>query len=233
MGLYDRNYQGREIAQDMAFESESALVGFVKTTYKFFAASLLLATIGAIVGLMNFEIVVNPAVRIGIFVAEIAALLALMFLRSSPGLNVALLFVFTFLTGVALVPLLGYVISKQGLSAVWQALGMTTIVFGAMSIFAIKTKADLGNMGKMLFIALIVVIVCSLVNVFFLHSTPMMAAISGACVILFSLYTAYDTQNIIRGRYDSPIMAVISLYLDFLNIFISLLQLIGIFGKDD
>ncbi|MGX3045445.1 Bax inhibitor-1/YccA family protein [Helicobacter sp. T3_23-1056] len=231
MALYDRNLNNVTATSQMAYADENALVNFVKTTYKFFGASLLFATIGALIGLQNFAFVLEY--RIGIFVAEFAALIALFFLRAKPAVNVALLFVFTFLSGVTLVPLLGYVVARSGLNAVWQALGMTTIVFGVMSIYALKTKKDLANMGKMLFISLIVVFVCSLVNYFFLNSTPFQVLISAACVVLFSLYVAYDTQNIVRGLYDSPVLAAVNLYLDFLNIFISLLQLIGILGGND
>ena len=231
MALYDRNLNNATATSQMAYADESALVNFVKTTYKFFGASLLFATIGALIGLQNFAFVLEY--RIGIFIAEIAALIALFFLRAKPAINIALLFVFTFLSGVTLVPLLGYVVARSGLDAVWQALGMTTIVFGVMSIYALKTKKDLANMGKMLFISLIVVFVCSLVNYFFLNSTPFQVLISAACVVLFSLYVAYDTQNIVRGLYDSPVLAAVNLYLDFLNIFISLLQLIGILGGND
>ena len=235
MGLYDRNYQTQNqnigLAQG-AFANDNALVGFVKTTYKFFAASLLFATIGAIVGFMNFALVTDPAVRIGLIVAEIVAFLGLLFLRKSPGLNVALLFIFTFLTGITLVPLLGLVLARQGVGAIAQAFGMSTIVFGVMSIFALKTKADLANMGKMLFISLIVVVICSLVNLF-LGSPMFQVLIAGAAVVLFSLFVAYDTQNIVRGLYADPVQAAVSLYLDFLNIFVSLLQLFGILGGKD
>ena len=235
MGLYDRNYQTQNqnigLAQG-AFANDDALVGFVKTTYKFFAASLLFATIGAIVGFMNFALVTDPAVRIGLIVAEIVAFLGLLFLRKSPGLNVALLFIFTFLTGITLVPLLGLVLARQGVGAIAQAFGMSTIVFGVMSIFALKTKADLANMGKMLFISLIVVVICSLVNLF-LGSPMFQVLIAGAAVVLFSLFVAYDTQNIVRGLYADPVQAAVSLYLDFLNIFVSLLQLFGILGGKD
>ena len=204
----------------------------MKTTYKFFAASLLFATIGAIVGFMNFALVTDPAVRIGLIVAEIVAFLGLLFLRKSPGLNVALLFIFTFLTGITLVPLLGLVLARQGVGAIAQAFGMSTIVFGVMSIFALKTKADLANMGKMLLISLIVVVICSLVNLF-LGSPMFQVLIAGAAVVLFSLFVAYDTQNIVRGLYADPVQAAVSLYLDFLNIFVSLLQLFGILGGKD
>ncbi|MFP6022042.1 Bax inhibitor-1/YccA family protein [Helicobacter pylori] len=229
MALYDRADSHNAYAEDSLLR-ESELVGFVKTTYKFFAGSLLLATIGALLGLMNFQAVVQY--KWVFFIAEIAALFGLMFSKSKPGLNLFMLFAFTSLSGVTLVPLLGMVIAKAGLGAVWQALGMTTIVFGLMSVYALKTKNDLANMGKMLFIALIVVLVCSLINLF-LGSPMFQVVIAGASAILFSLYIAYDTQNIVKGMYDSPIDAAVDLYLDFLNVFVSILQIIGIFSDRD
>ncbi|WP_066386895.1 Bax inhibitor-1 family protein [Helicobacter himalayensis] len=229
MALYDRDYTNANVAS-MAQAQESALVNFVKTTYKFFGASLLIATIGALVGFMYFEAVMQY--RMLIFIAEFAALFGLMFSRSKPGLNIAMLFIFTFLTGLAITPLLGIVIAKNGAGAVVSAFGMTTIIFGVMSIFGVKTKKDLANMGKMLFISLIVVLVCSIVNIF-LGNPMFQTLIAGAVAILFSVYVAYDTQNIIRGLYSSPVDAAIALYLDFYNIFVSLLQLFGIFGSRD
>ncbi|KMT68365.1 membrane protein [Helicobacter pylori] len=229
MALYDRANSRNAYAEDSLLH-ESELVSFVKTTYKFFAGSLLLATIGALLGLMNFQAVVQY--KWVFFIAEIAALFGLMFSKSKPGLNLFMLFAFTSLSGVTLVPLLGMVIAKAGLGAVWQALGMTTIVFGLMSVYALKTKNDLANMGKMLFIALIVVLVCSLINLF-LGSPMFQVVIAGASAILFSLYIAYDTQNIVKGMYDSPIDAAVDLYLDFLNVFVSILQIIGIFSDRD
>ncbi|WRF60171.1 Bax inhibitor-1/YccA family protein [Helicobacter pylori] len=229
MALYDRANSRNAYAENSLLR-ESELVSFVKTTYKFFAGSLLLATIGALLGLMNFQAVVQY--KWVFFIAEIAALFGLMFSKSKPGLNLFMLFAFTSLSGVTLVPLLGMVIAKAGLGAIWQALGMTTIVFGLMSVYALKTKNDLANMGKMLFIALIVVVVCSLINLF-LGSPMFQVVIAGASAILFSLYIAYDTQNIVKGMYDSPIDAAVDLYLDFLNVFISILQIIGIFSDRD
>ena len=229
MALYDRANSRNAYAEDSLLR-ESELVSFVKTTYKFFAGSLLLATIGALLGLMIFQAVVQY--KWVFFIAEIAAFFGLMFSKSKPGLNLFMLFAFTSLSGVTLVPLLGMVIAKAGLGAIWQALGMTTIVFGLMSVYALKTKNDLANMGKMLFIALIVVVVCSLINLF-LGSPMFQVVIAGASAILFSLYIAYDTQNIVKGMYDSPIDAAVSLYLDFLNVFISILQIIGIFSDRD
>lgn len=226
MSLYDREYTQ---SYDHTQALDNALVSFVKTTYKFFAGSLLLGTLGALFGFMFFEAVITY--RWVFFIAEFVAFFGLMFSKGKPGLNLLMLFAFTTLSGITLVPLLGFVIAKSGIGAVAQALGMTTIIFGIMSIYAIKTKSDLANMGKMLFIALIVVLVCSIVNIF-LGSPMLQTIIAGAGAVLFSLYVAYDTQNIIRGAYESPVDAAVSLYLDFLNIFVSLLQLFGLLGSN-
>ena len=146
MSLYDREYTQ---SFDYAQANDNALVSFVKTTYKFFAGSLLLATLGAIIGFMFFETVVTY--KWAFFIAELGAFFGLMFSRGKAGLNLLMLFAFTTLSGITLVPLLGFVIAKNGIWAVANALGMTTIIFGAMSLYAIKTKSDLANMGKSIF----------------------------------------------------------------------------------
>ena len=233
MSLYDRNYLG---AQADGFESahasdESAIVGFVKQTYQLFAASLLAATVGAYVGLGAAPVIASW--YWGLVILEFALLIGLHFLKDKAGINLILLFGFTFITGLTLTPLLSRVFGLPGgASIVANAFLLTTAIFGVMSIFALKTRHNLANMGQMLFIALIVVVVASIINLF-LGNPMLQVVIAGAGAILFSLFIAYDTQNIVRGLYDNPVMAAISLYLDFLNLFISLLQLLGIFGNSD
>jgi modulator of FtsH protease len=109
---------------------------------------------------------------------------------------------------------------------------LTTVAFGGLSIFAMNTKRDFSTMGKMLFITLIVIVVAGLINIF-LGSPILQLAIASISSILFSAFILYDTQNIIRGAYETPIEGAIALYLDFLNLFVSLLQILGIFGRDE
>ena len=135
MSLYDREYTQ---SFDYAQANDNALVSFVKTTYKFFAGSLLLATLGAIIGFMFFETVV--AYKWVFFIAELVAFFGLMFSRGKAGLNLLMLFAFTTLSGITLTPLLGFVVAKSGVWAVANALGMTTIIFGAMSFMQSKQK---------------------------------------------------------------------------------------------
>ena len=145
----------------------------------------------------------------------------------------AVLFAFTFISGLTIAPLLTSIFNMPGgASIVGQAFLMTSVAFGGISMFAMTTKRDFSSMGKFLFIALIIMIVAGISNIF-IQSSMMQLAIASAGALLFSAFILYDTQQIIRGNYDSPVEAALSLYLDFFNLFISLLQILGIMNSDD
>ena len=234
MGLYDRNYiqqHSQEDVYESSMVNESATAAFIKQTYQLFAASLLAASAGAYVGIGMAKAI--SSWYWGLVILEFVFLFGLYAAKRKPGLNMVLLFGFTFITGLTLTPLLSSVLGlKGGSSIVANAFILTTVAFGGLSVFAMNTKRDFSSMGKMLFIALIVIVVASLINIFF-HSPILQLAIASISSILFSAFILYDTQNIIRGAYETPIEGAIALYLDFLNLFISLLQILGIFGSRD
>jgi len=228
MALYDRNYT----SADAGYVQEGASVSFMKQTYQLLAASMIAAAAGAYVTMPYAETVMQY--KWFIFGFELFMLfIGLGMTRNKPGLNMAALFVFTFATGVSLVPLLASLIGAGNGAVIGNAFLMTSVLFGALSLFAINSKTDYSSWGKPLFITLIVVIIASLVNVFVLQSPMMHVIITAGILLLFSFFTIYDTQNIANGAYDSPVDAAVSLYLDFLNMFTALLQLLGIFGGDD
>ncbi len=228
MALYDRDYTSTE----GSYAQESASVSFMKQTYQLLAASMIAAAAGAYITMPYAQVVMQY--KWFIFGAELLMLfVGLRMTRNQPGLNMAALFVFTFLTGVSLVPLLASLIGAGNGAVIGNAFLMTSVLFGALSLFAINSKTDYSSWGKPLFITLIVVIVASLVNMFILESPMMHVIITAGILLLFSLFTIYDTQNIANGAYDSPVDAAVSLYLDFLNMFTALLQLLGIFGNDE
>lgn len=234
MSLYDRksinNFE--QYLENSYAQSDTTLIQFVKQTYQLFAGSLLAATVGAYVGISTLGAIVAQF-YIGFVILEFALLFGLFFTKTKPGINLFMLFAFTFVSGLTLTPILSRVLGMPGGAAiVAQAFLLTTAIFGIMSIFALRTKKDLASMGKMLFIALIVVVIGSLINLF-LGSPILQVIIAGVSAILFSIFIAYDTQNIVRGLYDSPVTAAVSLYLDFLNLFVSLLQLLGIFNSNN
>lgn len=112
---------------------------------------------------------------------------------------------------------------------------ITASLFGAMSLYGYTTKRDLTAMGSFLFMGLIGVIIASLVNMF-LHSTAMQFVISVLGVIIFTGLTAYDVQDI-KSMYHEmdasdtmakkALLGALRLYLDFINLFMSLLHIFG------
>ncbi len=231
MALYDRDYV-RTADSTFAGVEASSSVAFMKKTYQLLAASMVAAAAGAFATLPYAETVMQY--RWLIFGFELFMLfIGLGMTRNKPGLNLAALFAFTFATGVSLVPLLARLIGIGSGGTIGTAFLMTAVLFGALSLFAVNSKTDFSSWGKPLFITLIVVIIASLINAFVLHSPLMQIIMSAGVLLLFGLFTIYDTQNIANGAYDSPVDAAVSLYLDFLNMFTSLLSLLGIFGSDD
>jgi len=230
MALYDRDYTSNTRGAEHAQEESS--VSFMKQTYQLLAASMVAAAAGAYATMPYAETIMQ--FKWIIFGAELLILFfGLGMSRAKPGLNLAMLFLFTFLTGVSLVPLLASLIGMGQGAMIGNAFLMTSVLFGALSMFAINSKSDFSSWGKPLFITLIVVIIASLVNYFILQSPMMHIVITAGILLLFSIFTIYDTQNIANGAYDSPVDAAVSLYIDFLNMFTAMLQLLGIFGGDD
>lgn len=232
MGLYDRDYaRGNAQAYQTQSRNDSQIISFVKETYKLFAASMMAGAVGAYVGVPLAGTI--QSMMWPLFFLEIGLLIGLQFVKNKPGINLTVMFAFVFMTGITLAPLLSYTLGMNGGGAViGNAFAMTAVVFGSMSFFAIKTTKDFTSYGKPLMIALFVIIGFSILNIF-LGNPLFQIIISGAVVVLFSILVIFDTQNIMRGAYQTPIDGAIALYLDFLNIFTALLQIFGVFGSDD
>ena len=231
MALYNRDYNNNTMDSGYIRESEGASVAFMKKTYQLLAASMIAAAIGAYLT-MPYAAVVQQYKWVIFGVELLVLFFGLSFSRNKPGINLGMLFLFTFLTGVSLVPLLASMIGMGQGAVIGNAFLMTSVLFGALSLFAINSKSDFSSWGKPLFITLIVIVVASLVNYFFLQSPIMHIVITAGILLIFSLFTIYDTQNIANGAYDSEVDAAVSLYLDFLNMFTAILQLLGILGDD-
>jgi hypothetical protein len=110
------------------------------------------------------------------------------------------------------------------------------VLFGTMSMYGYFTKKDLTSVGSFMFVGLIAIVIASIVNIF-IGSTVLQMVISAVAIIIFLGLTAYDTQTIRQlvsrdtdtGREE--VLGALSLYLDFINLFLSLLQLFG--GRKD
>lgn len=239
--MYNRDYltdgKSEEVYSQYEQQTETRqqdLVGFLRTTYQLFASSLMAATVGAYIGLGMASVI--STWYWGLFILELVLLFSLYAVKDKPGINLAVLFAFTFISGLTLTPLLSSVFHMPGgASIVAQAFLMTSVAFGAISMFALTTKKDFSFMGKFLFIAVIILIVGSLGNIFFFSSPILQLGIAMVGALVFSAFILYDTQQIIKGGFSTPIEAAIALYLDFLNLFISLVQILAAFAgnRDD
>jgi FtsH-binding integral membrane protein len=123
-----------------------------------------------------------------------------------------------------------FVIYSMG--SIFTAFMGGAVLFGTMSIYGYFTKKDLTSIGSFMFVGLIAIVIASLINIF-IGSTVLQMVISALAIVIFMGLTAYDTQNIRQivsrdsdtGREE--VLGALGLYLNFINLFLSLLQLFG------
>lgn len=122
------------------------------------------------------------------------------------------------------------------MSSIGQVFFITAATFAVMAFIGYTTKTDLTSMGKILFMALIGIIIATVVNIF-LHSTGLQTVVSYLGVLIFVGLTAYDSQKIKNMLYDQDaadesaqklaLVGALTLYLDFINLFLYLLRILG------
>jgi FtsH-binding integral membrane protein len=117
------------------------------------------------------------------------------------------------------------------LGSIVSAFMGAAVLFGTMAFYGYFTKRDLSGVGQFLFIGLIAIVLASIINIF-IGSTVGQMVISALAIVIFTGLTAYDTQRIREMvSVDNPgnleIAGALTLYLNFINIFLSLLQLFG------
>lgn len=196
----------------------------LKETYKFVFLGILMATVG--VGLfLTLGVKLNLIFWIIIIALEFGALFLFLYKQ-----NVVTYSLFTFLTGVSLVPMLGSIIDTGSGMIILQALLGTLTITGLLTFYASTTKNNYLKFGTILFYLLIGVVILSIINIF-IGSSIFALFISIITVVLFSFYIIVDTQEVLYTDIE-PIMAACNIYLDILNIFVSLLQILSL-SKDD
>jgi FtsH-binding integral membrane protein len=182
------------------------------------------------------DLVLNPAVLIGAIIAELVVVLALSFglRRLSPGVAIAMFFVYAALNGLTL----SLIFWAYDLGKIGAAFLTTAGLFGAMTVVGYTTQLDLSQYRTYFIMGLIGLVIAMVVNMF-LRSTGFELLISFVGVVLFTALTAYDTQKIKRMAADPTIeadgslsmklsiMGALALYLDFINLFLFLLRLFG------
>ena len=227
------------MSQPMEFsESRVAESSFFSQVYMWMAGGLFMSAAGAFYVLANpallRAIFTNQALFIGLIVAELALVIGLSMAihRITAGMAMALFSVYSILNGVTLSSIF---IIYTGASVV-TTFAITAGTFAFFSVYGAATKADLTSVGQISFMGLIGIIIASFVNLF-LKSPAMTWVITYIGIAVFLGLIAYDTQKlkaIGQQGWMSPaersklaVMGALTLYLDFINLFLLLLRLFG------
>ncbi|MGT2771668.1 Bax inhibitor-1 family protein [Streptococcus marimammalium] len=218
-------------------ETQTGLNHFFAKVYGLVGMGILLSAIVSAGMLYIFtdtfvDILVNqPMIYFGAMAIELGLVFwAASVARQNSPLALPLFLIYSALNGFTL----SFIVVQYDPTAVVAAFVSSSILFFVMAIIGRVTKKDLSGMGKALIAALIGLIITSIVNMF-LASGPLSLVISMVSVIIFSGLIAYDNQRIKRIYEESngqvldgwAVSLALSLYLDFINLFISLLRIFG------
>lgn len=147
--------------------------------------------------------------------------------------GIGIVFLVTGMLGFGLGPMLTmYASLPNGGNIIMLALGGTGVIFMGLSAYVLATRKDFSFLGGFLMVGFLLVLVAAVANIF-LQMPVMSLMISSVVILIMSGFILYDTSRIIHGGETNYILATIGLYMTIFNIFISLLQLLGIMGGDD
>lgn len=203
--------------------------GLMSKVMGLLAFSFLFAALGTFVG---FFLNIGPGTYWIIAIAGLVVLIILQFVIQRPGLNLFLLYLFTFLEGMSLAPLIGYYLTYAS-NILGEAFLITAVSAFGLGAYAWITKRDFSRLGDYLFFGLILLLVTSLLGLFFggiFHTTLIQLIISLFGVALFSGFVIYNVQRVKYAADTMPnaIGLTISIFLAVLNLFLFILELLSI-----
>lgn len=211
-------------------ESVLATNSVIRNTYILLSMTLLCSAATAGLSMLlampmgTYLIAVIVSMVLGIFVLPRTA-------NSAAGIGV--IFLITGLMGFGLGAVLTqYLALPKGPQIIGTAFGGTGVIFLGLSGYALTSKRDFSFMGGFLFAGMLVVLLAMLANIF-LGMPALALAVSAGIMLLMSGFILFDTSRIINGGETNYIMATYGLYLSIFNIFISLLNILGLMSGDD
>lgn len=199
----------------------------IRNTYSLLSMTLVFSGVLAYVGMVSN---LSPGMALGASLVGIGLLWFALPRTQNSAAGIPVLFAITGLLGLGLGPTLNYYMSVNP-SVVMLALGGTGVIFLGLSAYALTTQKDFSFMGGFIFVGLLVAIGAMVLNLFL--GIPVLAlAISGVVIMIMSGFILFQTSAMIHGGETNYISATAGLFIAILNIFTSLLQILGIFGDD-
>ncbi|WP_100486539.1 Bax inhibitor-1 family protein [Sporolactobacillus pectinivorans] len=211
-----------------SFSTETLRRPYSKLFGAFFSG-LLATTAGVYVGQY-----VPAALQLPLWIAELVLIFIMMAVRKRQSVGYLMMYAFMFISGLTLYSVLNVYTHMLGTAVVLQAFTITTVSFGAIAVYTMVSKRDFSFLGRFLFLALIALVIIPIVGIFIPFSSMTMMIYSGMGILIFIGYTLFDFSRLtVHGFTDQDIpMIVVSIYLDFINLFMYILQFIGIGSKN-
>ena len=205
----------------------------LRNTYWLLALSMVPTVLGAWLGVSTgFSRALGSGMSAIVFLVGAFGFMYAIEKTKESSTGVYVLLGFTFFMGLMLARMLSFVLGfRNGTGLVMMAFGGTAGVFFAMATLATVIKRDLTNMGKFLFVGVIVLLIAGLVNLF-VQSSALMLTLSVLAILVFSAFMLFDLKRVIDGGETNYVSATLAIYLDLYNIFQNLLALLGIFGGE-
>ncbi len=208
---------------------------FFNKVFAIFGLSILSTGLGVYVGFnyLLLTFIHNPAYMFGIFIVELILIFSSRAWSKTVPLNYFLFSLFTFISGLTIVPLLAsFAIEFQGYDIIYRSLFATTATFLAMGIIGYTSKKSFEGLGGFLFLSLIGMLIVGIVGIFIPWGNTGEMIFSGFGVIVFAGYALFDFSRLKHYPEDEYIMAAIQIYLDIFNLFISILRLTGAISRE-
>lgn len=220
-------------------ELSQTFIAAMQKVYTWMALGLLTTAVSAI-AVINVpalaNIIFNPIVLIGLIVVELVLVFSIgrAAMKVSAERGLTLFFVYALVNGLTL----SIIFFAYDLGTIWLAFGSTAVLFGVMSVIGYTTKEDLSGWGGFLMMGLVGLIVASIANMFFANSA-LDWIITYAGILIFLGLTVYDTNRIKKMTYAAlatgqtdvvarmGVIGALHLYLDFINLFLYILRLLG------
>ena len=207
---------------------------FIRSVYGWMTVGLVLTALAAMWVIsspfMQALVLRNPIVLIGLIVAELGIVIFLSVKQRtiSPGAASAAFLVYSFLNGLTL-SVVAFVYTR---SSITLAFGISAGMFGAMALYGLVTKRDLTSWGSFFMMGLFGVLILMFAGIF-IHASALQMTIATLGIFVFLGLTAYDNQKLKRlaesgaGGGSLAVIAALVLYLDFINLFLFVLRLLG------
>jgi modulator of FtsH protease len=212
-----------------SIESTLSTNKLIKNTYMLLSGTLVWS---ALLAMVSMAIAPSPMISMGTSLGALGLLWFVLPRTANSASGLWVVFAVTGLLGFGLGPTLNYYIAlSNGSQIIATAFGGTGIIFLGLSGYALSTQRDFSFMGGFIFAGMMVVMLASLAGLF-LDIPGLQLAISAAVILLMSGYILFQTSQMVNGAQTNYIMATVSLYLSILNIFVSLLHLLGALSDD-